>query len=81
MTSSLLSKKRTKIAFFEKISSEPPTTKRNRIASIANFEKFVKEKYEGKMREYSQALSSLDSRPIRLGLYFPLVPAWHEWSL
>ncbi len=35
-------------------------------------------KYESQMQVYHQALQALDSRPIRLGLYFPLVPTWHE---
>jgi hypothetical protein len=25
-------------------------------------------------------MRGLDSRPIRLGLYFPLLGAWREWS-
>ncbi len=39
-----------------------------------------KEKYASKMQSYHQALASMDPRPIRLGLYFPLVPAWCEWQ-
>ncbi len=39
-----------------------------------------KKKYAEKMREYHQALNLLDQRRTRLGLYFPLVPAWCEWD-
>ena len=28
---------------------------------------------------YAGAMRSLDGRPIRLGLYFPLLAAWREW--
>lgn len=46
--------------------------------SLAAFLEQEKKKYAEKMQEYHQALSLLDPRPIRLGLYFPLVPAWCE---
>lgn len=36
------------------------------------------EKYREQLQHYSQALSGLDSCPIRLGLYFPLISAWVE---
>lgn len=39
-----------------------------------------KKQYENQLWEYHQALRQIDQRPIRVGLYFPLIPAWHEWS-
>lgn len=39
----------------------------------------AKEKHEEQMQHYLDAMQLIDSRPIRLGLYFPLVPAWVEW--
>lgn len=39
-----------------------------------------KQKYEKQMWHYFQAMREMDSRSIRLGLYFPLMCAWHEWE-
>ena len=35
-------------------------------------------KHTKQMQGYKTAIQLFDSRPIRLGLYFPTVPAWHE---
>lgn len=48
--------------------------------NLNTFLRSEKEKYASKMQDYHQALALLDQRPIRLGLYFPLVPAWCEWD-
>ncbi len=37
-------------------------------------------RYAPQLREYGQILALLDTRPIRLGLYFPLHQAWREWA-
>lgn len=44
------------------------------------FLKKEKKKYEEQLHEYYHAIKQMDSRPIRIGLYFPLIPAWYEWS-
>lgn len=39
------------------------------------------EKYREKMHKYAKAMRAWDGdRPIKLGLYFPTVPAWQEWD-
>lgn len=38
------------------------------------------EKYAEKMYSYYQAMQKLEKRPIKLGLYFPVLPAWKEWE-
>lgn len=38
------------------------------------------QKYLEKMQVYARAMRELDDRPIRLGLYFPALCAWKEWS-
>jgi ATP-dependent helicase/nuclease subunit A len=38
------------------------------------------ERYRGQLERYAALFSRLDSRPIRLGLYFPLLAAWREWA-
>lgn len=40
-----------------------------------------KEKYLPQMQKYAKALQNREDRPIRLGLYFPLVPGWIEWDI
>ncbi|HSS70113.1 MAG TPA: UvrD-helicase domain-containing protein [Casimicrobiaceae bacterium] len=37
------------------------------------------ERYRTKLEQYAEAVRSLDVRPIRLGLYFPLLGGWREW--
>jgi ATP-dependent exoDNAse (exonuclease V) beta subunit len=37
-------------------------------------------RYRAQLEGYAQAMSVLDSRPIRLGLYFPLLQGWREWE-
>jgi ATP-dependent helicase/nuclease subunit A len=47
-----------------------------------NLEKFLaseQREYAKKMLQYYQAIKQFDQKPIRLGLYFPLIPAWREW--
>jgi ATP-dependent helicase/nuclease subunit A len=39
-----------------------------------------KEKYLTKMQQYANAFHHLAPSPIRVGLYFPAIPAWIEWS-
>lgn len=48
--------------------------------NIENFLAEEQKKYSTQLQNYQQALQHIDSRPIRLGLYFPLIPAWHEWT-
>lgn len=36
--------------------------------------------YQEKMHLYATAVRALDSRPIRLGLYYPLWGGWREWE-
>ena len=37
-------------------------------------------RYREQMESYARAMRTLDPRPIRLGLYFPLVQGWREWA-
>jgi ATP-dependent exoDNAse (exonuclease V) beta subunit len=38
------------------------------------------ERYRGQLERYAAVLRKLDSRPIQLGLYFPLLGGWREWE-
>ena len=37
------------------------------------------ERYRSQLENYASAFSKLEDRPIRLGLYFPLLKGWREW--
>jgi ATP-dependent helicase/nuclease subunit A len=37
-------------------------------------------RYRAQLERYARLLSHLDRRPIRLGLYFPLLHGWREWE-
>lgn len=49
-----------------------------------SLEKFLSDaqtEYAQKMHLYHTAMQNRDEKPIKLGLYFPLIPAWREWEL
>ncbi len=37
-------------------------------------------RYQAQLERYAAILRLMDDRPIRLGLYFPLMAAWREWG-
>ena len=37
-------------------------------------------RYRSQLEKYARALQNLDSRPIHLGLYFPMLQGWREWQ-
>tara|TARA_Y100001934_G_C11579683_1_gene418300 strand:- start:49 stop:447 length:399 start_codon:yes stop_codon:yes gene_type:complete len=37
------------------------------------------ERYCNQLNRYAVMISRIDSRPIKLGLYFPLLKGWREW--
>jgi hypothetical protein len=49
----------------------------------ADLEAFLdreRERYRPQLERYAQLMRGLDARPIRLGLYFPLLGGWREWE-
>jgi ATP-dependent exoDNAse (exonuclease V) beta subunit len=38
------------------------------------------ERYRPQLERYARALAPLETRPIRVGLYFPLLTAWRHWA-
>ncbi len=38
------------------------------------------ERYRPQLERYARALAPLETRPIRVGLYFPLLAAWRHWA-
>jgi ATP-dependent exoDNAse (exonuclease V) beta subunit len=49
-------------------------------ADVENFLEAEKERYREQLERYARLLAQRDDRPIRLGLYFPLLGAWLEWG-
>jgi ATP-dependent exoDNAse (exonuclease V) beta subunit len=39
-----------------------------------------RERYASQLEGYATAMRALDARPMRLGLYFPLLGGWREWA-
>jgi ATP-dependent exoDNAse (exonuclease V) beta subunit len=52
---------------------------RHEGAGVDAFLDNERERYQAQLDTYAAAMRSLDGRPIRLGLYFPLLAAWREW--
>jgi ATP-dependent exoDNAse (exonuclease V) beta subunit len=52
--------------------------------AVENFLEAEKERYREQLERYARLLSQRDivsgARPIRLGLYFPLIGEWREWG-
>jgi hypothetical protein len=38
------------------------------------------ERYRPQLDRYARLMRRLDERPLRVGLYFPLLRAWREWE-
>jgi ATP-dependent helicase/nuclease subunit A len=49
-------------------------------ASLENFLEQQKDRYREQLERYARLMAQLDHRPIRLGLYFPLLGEWLEWA-
>ncbi|MBM3357087.1 MAG: DNA helicase UvrD [Betaproteobacteria bacterium] len=39
-----------------------------------------RERYRAQLEQYAALMRAMDNRPIRLGLYFPLLGGWREWA-
>jgi ATP-dependent helicase/nuclease subunit A len=37
-------------------------------------------RYRDQLQKYAAVMAQMDDRPIRLGLYFPLLAGWREWA-
>jgi ATP-dependent helicase/nuclease subunit A len=49
-------------------------------ANLENFLEQEKERYREQLERYARLMFQRDDRPIRLGLYFPLLSEWLEWA-
>ena len=55
-------------------------TSRHESGDIDEFLDLQQERYREQLERYAAVVSALDDRPIRLGLYFPLLRGWREWA-
>ena len=39
------------------------------------------ERYRKQLEQYAALMKMLDNREIKLGLYFPLLKGWREWTM
>ena len=49
-------------------------------AGLENFLEQEKDRYREQLERYARLMARSDDRPIRLGLYFPLLGEWLEWA-
>jgi ATP-dependent helicase/nuclease subunit A len=49
-------------------------------AALENFLEQEKDRYREQLERYARLMARSDDRPIRLGLYFPLLGEWLEWA-
>ncbi|HEY7672783.1 MAG TPA: UvrD-helicase domain-containing protein [Gammaproteobacteria bacterium] len=55
-------------------------TSRHEGGDMAAFLDAEVARYRPQLERYAQALANVEARPIRLGLYFPLLRSFREWS-
>jgi RecB family exonuclease len=49
-------------------------------AGLDEFLDNERERYRAQLERYAQLVRALGDQPIRLGLYFPLLSGWREWT-
>jgi ATP-dependent exoDNAse (exonuclease V) beta subunit len=49
-------------------------------AGLEAFLDSERERYRAQLERYARLLAHVDARPVRLGLYFPLLNGWREWE-
>jgi len=47
---------------------------------IEAFLDIERERYRDQLERYARVIRKLDNKPVRLGLYFPLLGGWREWT-
>ncbi|MDQ6917404.1 MAG: UvrD-helicase domain-containing protein [Pseudomonadota bacterium] len=53
---------------------------RHEGADTAQFLDREQDRYRAQLEGYARVMREIDRRPIRAGIYFPLVPGWREWT-
>ncbi len=55
-------------------------TSRHGGSDLESFLDLQQQRYCDQLERYARLMREIDDRPIRLGLYFPLLKSWREWS-
>ncbi|MEX2353544.1 MAG: PD-(D/E)XK nuclease family protein, partial [Gammaproteobacteria bacterium] len=55
-------------------------TSRHEGAGLEDFLQREQDRYTGQLNKYAALMKYMDNRPVRLGLYFPLLQGWREWE-
>ncbi|MFO7875109.1 MAG: PD-(D/E)XK nuclease family protein, partial [Desulfovermiculus sp.] len=55
-------------------------TSRHEGKDVQGFLDREKSRYQSQMEIYARLMQAREQRPIRLGLYFPLLAGWREWT-
>ena len=48
-------------------------------SDVAGFLDREQARYQYQLNRYAKLMQQIDPRPIRLGIYFPLIRGWREW--
>ena len=48
--------------------------------NLVTFLDLQQEQYTMQLERYAKIMAQKESRPIKLGLFFPLIPAWRAWD-
>jgi hypothetical protein len=49
-------------------------------ADLEGFLNREKDRYRGQLDRYAELMRAADNKPVRRGLYFPLLKGWREWG-
>ncbi|MCZ6536934.1 MAG: UvrD-helicase domain-containing protein [Gammaproteobacteria bacterium] len=55
-------------------------TSRHEGGDLDDFLDMQQQRYEGQLERYARLMHNMEDRPVRVGLYFPLLKGWREWQ-
>ncbi|MEX2525623.1 MAG: UvrD-helicase domain-containing protein [Gammaproteobacteria bacterium] len=55
-------------------------TSRHKGGNVDAFLDRERERYREQLERYAAVVRNMDNRPVKLGLYFPLLQGWREWG-
>ncbi|MCG8324746.1 MAG: PD-(D/E)XK nuclease family protein, partial [Thiotrichales bacterium] len=55
-------------------------TSRHQAADQETFLDREQERYHDQLHQYAEIMHGMDERPVKLGLYFPLLQGWRSWD-
>ncbi len=55
-------------------------TSRHEGGDLDDFLDMQHQRYQRQLERYARLMHNMEERPIRVGLYFPLLKGWREWQ-